>query len=74
MGITIIIKDGKPRGQSRTKMDRMLKDQWGSTSFRNENDADKAAFLERKLKKHFNADDSRVTARLISDVLTDDKS
>jgi len=69
MAVTIIIKDGKPRGQSRTKMDRELQDKWGTTSFRNEEDADKAKFLERKLKKHFNADDSRVTAKLITDVL-----
>jgi len=71
--VTIIIKDGKPNGQSRTKMDRVLQDQWGTTSFRNEGDADKAAFLERKVKKHFGSDDSRVTAGLISSVLTDDK-
>jgi hypothetical protein len=74
MAVTIIIKDGKPRGQSRTKMDRELRDQWGTTSFRNEGDADKAAYLERKIKKHFGADDSRVTAKLITDVLTDDKT
>jgi len=73
MAVTIIIKDGKPRGQSRTKIDRELQDKWGTTSFRNEGDADKAAFLERKIKKHFGADDSRVNAKLISDVLTDDK-
>ena len=73
MPVTIIIKDGKPNGKSRTKMDRVLQDQWGTTSFRNEGDADKAAYLERKVKKHFGSDDSRVTAKLISDVLTDDK-
>ena len=68
MAVTIIIKDGKPKGQSRTKMDRELQNQWGTTSFRNEEDADKAAFLERKIKKEFGADDSRVTAKLITDV------
>jgi len=51
----------------------VLQDQWGTTSFRNEGDADKAAFLERKVKKHFGSDNSRVTAGLISSVLTDDK-
>ena len=68
MAITIIIKDDKPKGLSRTKMDRKLQDRWGTTSFRNEEDADKAAFLERKIKKHHGADDSRVSARLITDV------
>lgn len=68
MGITIIIKDTVPKGKNRSRTDRMLQDTWGTTSFRNEEDADKAKFLERKLKKHYNADDSRVTARVISDI------
>ena len=68
MGITIIIKDGKPRGKTRTSMDREMRDQWGTTSFRNKEDADKAAFLERKIKKLHGADDSRVTGKLISNV------
>ena len=74
MGVTIIIKDGDPnsRGKSRTKMDRELKEKWGTTSFRHEGDADKARFLERKIKKHLGSDDSRVTAKLISAVSEND--
>jgi len=68
MGITIIIKDGKPKGRTRSSVDRTLQDTWGTTSYRNEEDADKAKFLERKIKKHFGADDSAVTAKLITDV------
>lgn len=72
MGITIIIKDGKPKGKSRTKADRELMEKWGTTSFRHEGDVDKARFLERKIKKHFGSDDSRVTAKLISAVSEND--
>jgi hypothetical protein len=69
MGITIIIKDGKPRGKTRTRVDREIQDKWGTTSFRNEGDADKAAFLERKIKKHHGSDNSMVGAKMISNVL-----
>lgn len=68
MGITIIIKDGKPKGKTRSRVDRVINDAWGTTSFRNEEDADKARFLERKIKKHLGSDDSQVTAKLISSV------
>ena len=68
MGITIIIKDGKPRGQSRSRTDRELQDNWGTTSFKDEGDADKAKYLERKIKKHYGKDDSSVTAGLINQV------
>ena len=68
MPITIIIKDGKPKGKTRTRVDRVIRDQWGTTSFRNEEDRDKAAFLERKIKKIHGSDDSMVKAKLISGV------
>ncbi len=69
MGITVIIKDGKPNGRSRTRIDKeQLQEKWGTTSFRNEEDGDKAAFLERKIKKIHGSDDSMVTAKLISDI------
>ena len=68
MGITIIIKDSKPKGNNRTRTDRLIKEKWGTTSFRNSEDADKAAFLERKIKKHHGSDDSNVTAKLINEV------
>ena len=53
MAVTIIIKDGDPnsRGKSRTKMDRELKEKWGTTSFRHEGDADKA-FAEADVVVH----------------------
>lgn len=69
MPITIIVKDGKPKGnKTRSHVDKVLQDTWGTTSFRNGEDADKAAFLERKIKKIHGADDSMVSARLISNV------
>lgn len=68
MGITIIIKDGKPKGNNRTRTDRFIRDEWGTTSFRNEEDADKAAFLERKIKKYHGSDNSKVTGKLINKV------
>jgi hypothetical protein len=68
MGITVIIKDAKPKGKTRTRVDRVIQDKWGTTSFRNEEDADKAAFLERKIKKVHGSDNSMVKANLISGV------
>ena len=64
----IIIKDIKPKGRTRSGTDRDLQESWGTTSFRNEEDKDKAEFIERKLKKEYNADNSRVTARIISKI------
>lgn len=70
MGITIIIKDGKPKGRTRTRIDKeVLQESWGTTSFRNEEDADKAAFLERKIKKEHGSDNSMVKAELISSIV-----
>ena len=68
MAITIIVKDSKPKGQTRTHTDRELQSAgWGS-SFKSEEDADKCAFVERKLKKELNADNSRVIAAVINRV------
>jgi hypothetical protein len=62
----IIIKDSPPKGITRTSTDRLLKDSgWGS-SFKSEEDSDKASYLERKLKKNCGADESRVTAKEIN--------
>ena len=64
----IIVKDSPTKGQSRTGTDRMLRDQgWGS-SFKSEEDGDKCAFLERKIKAHLGAEDTRVPAKLINRV------
>ena len=62
----IIIKDSKPKGRTRTSMDRDLQHSWGTSSFKSEEHRDKAEFLERKIKKQYGADDSRVTAKMIN--------
>ncbi len=64
--VTIIIKDSKPRGRTRTNTEKELNHEWGTSSFKDEGDKDKCAFIERKLKKHFGADDSMVTAKVIN--------
>lgn len=66
--VTVIIKDSKPKGRTRTSTDEELKHAWGTSSFKNESDKDKCAFIERKLKKHFGADDSRVNANWINTI------
>ena len=68
MGITIIIKDGIPKGRTRTSTENELNHHWGTSSFKNEEDKDKCAFLERKFKERLGADNSRITARLINKV------
>ena len=66
--VTIIIKDGKPKGRTRTSTEDELNHNWGTSSFKDDEDRDKCAFIERKLKKHYGADESRVTARWINKV------
>jgi hypothetical protein len=62
MALTIIVKDGKPRGETRSSIDRKLVDAgWGS-SFKDEAARDKCSFVERKLKRELNANDSQVPA------------
>lgn len=68
MGITIIMKDTEPKGRTRVKTDQELLHCWGTTSFKSEEDKDKCAFIERKLKKKLNADNSCVSARLINEL------
>jgi len=66
MSITIIVKDGKPRGKTRSAIDYELRDNgWGST-FKNEGDKDKCQFIERKLKKQLGVDDAQVPASVIN--------
>lgn len=66
--VDIIIKDSVPKGRTRSGEDKILGRHWGTSSFRNEEDKDKARFLERKLKKQYGADTSRVTAKMIDSV------
>lgn len=62
MGITIIVRDGKPRGRTRSSLDREAIDRgWGS-SFKDEAAKDKCEFIERKLKRNLGTDESVVTA------------
>lgn len=62
MPITIIVKDGKPRGQTRSSLDKKLIDAgWGS-SFKDEAARDKCEFVERKLKRALGTDESQVPA------------
>lgn len=58
----IIIKDGKPRGKTRTSVDKQLQDAGWGTTFKNEEDADKCAFVERQFKKQHNGDNVQVPA------------
>lgn len=70
MSLTIIVKDGKPRGETRSSVDERLVDAgWGS-SFRTEEDADKCRFVERKLKKQLGADESQVPAAVLNRIGT----
>ncbi len=68
MGITIIVRGSKPRGRTRTSTDRELRDAWGTSSFKSEEDSDKCSFIERQLKEHCGADESRVIAARISEI------
>ena len=66
MPITIIVKDGKPKGETRTNIDRKLVDAgWGST-FRHEGDREKCDYVERKLKKQLGAEDSHVPLHILN--------
>lgn len=65
----IIIKKGStPKGRTRSHTDQVLNEAWGTTSFRNEEDKDKAKFIERQLKEKHGADHSHVSAKMISDL------
>jgi hypothetical protein len=66
MSITIIIKDGKPRGKTRSSIDRELQDAGWGTTFAREGDADKCEFVERKLKKQLGVDDGIVNASVLN--------
>ncbi len=68
MGITITVKDAKPKGRTRTSIDRQLRDDWGVSSFKNNGDKNKAEYLERKFKKRYGADSSSITAKNINKV------
>ena len=64
MPITIIVRDGKPRGQTRSALDKRLIDAgWGS-SFKDEVAADKCEFVERKLKVNLGVEDAVVPASI----------
>ncbi len=68
MAITIIVRDSQPKGRTRTRIDEEIREAWGSTSFQSEEDRDKCAFAERKLKEKHGSDDNSVTAAVINRV------
>ena len=62
MPFIIIVRDEKPKGETRSSLDRKLIDAgWGS-SFKDEAAKDKCEFVERKLKKNLGTDESQVPA------------
>jgi hypothetical protein len=62
MPVTIIVKDGAPRGETRSTLDKKLIDAgWGS-SFKDEAAVDKCRFVERKLKSTLGVDAAVVPA------------
>ena len=62
MALTIIVKDGKPRGETRSALESKFIDAgWGS-SFKDEAARDKCEFVERKLKATLGVDDAIVPA------------
>lgn len=66
MSITIIIKDGKPRGETRSLIDEKMRDKWGSSSFKNEADRDKCLFAERQMKKKTGMDDPHISTTVLN--------
>ncbi len=68
MGLTIIVKDVKPKGQRRSEIDKKLVSEgWGST-FRTPEEADKCEYIERKVKGKYGSDVSSVRGVLINKV------
>jgi len=62
MALTIIVKDGKPRGETRSALDGKFIDAgWGS-SFKDEAAKDKCEFVERKLKRNLGVNNAVVPA------------
>ena len=62
MALTIIVKDGKPRGETRSALESKFIDAgWGS-SFKDEAARDKCEFVERKLKATLGVDAAIVPA------------
>ena len=54
----IIIKKGKPSGQTRSSIDRMIEGEWGKRTMTDEQ-RDKSEFLERQVKEKYGADKSQ---------------
>ena len=73
MGITIIVKDGKPRGETRSTLDKKLIEAgWGS-SFKDDGAEDKCKFVERKLKANLGADEAVVPASVYNRIGSEGK-
>ena len=65
--VDIIIKDVKPKGQTRSGIEKELrKEGWGSSI--TEEQIDKCAFLERKAKKVLGGDSGQIRTTSIDKV------
>jgi len=53
----IIIKKSKPRGRTRSSIEKRLAKEWGSTGL-TEEQIDKCEYLEREVKDKYGADKS----------------
>lgn len=56
--VDLIIKKAKPKGQTRSSIDRQIESEWGTRTMTDEQ-RDKSEFLERKVKEKHGADKSQ---------------
>jgi hypothetical protein len=56
MSVTIIVKDEKPKGETRANLDERLRKEGFGTMFKTDEQRDKCQYLERKIKKICNVD------------------
>jgi len=63
----IIIKKGKPSGQTRSSVDRMIESEWGKRTMTDEQ-RDKSEFLERQVKDKYGANKSQFKQHHIDQV------
>lgn len=64
----IIIRRGKPRGRTRSREDEVMRNEWGTSSFRSEESQDKCEYLERVVKEKTGADNVQIPSKLIDTV------
>lgn len=64
----IIIRRGKPTGRTRSREDEVMRKEWGTSSFRSEEAADKCDFLERRVREKTGAENIQIPGKLIDGV------